>query len=131
VEDDERNHHNQPQPMNARKELLNHVYSQMAVFEASCLLVTLQCGISPSCKDLRRHVAALTELLYLAGKIPQSESPGHKSAVTQEIQEDLRVIKEIARRQMARLPRPPKTPANPTIRGARQHPNTQLTKTNE
>lgn len=79
------------------------VYERMAEFEASCLLVTLQCGISPLHKSLHRHVAALSELLHLAGKIPQSESPGHTSVVTPEIEEDLRAIRETAHRQMARL----------------------------
>jgi hypothetical protein len=77
-------------------------YEKLAVFEASCLLVTLQCGISPMHKSLHRHVAALSELLHLAGKIPQSESPGHTSVVTPEIEEDLRAIQETVHRQMVR-----------------------------
>jgi len=81
---------------------LSSIYESMAVFEASCLLVTLQCGISPMHKSLHRHVAALSELLHLAGKIPQSESPGHTSVVTPEIEEDLRAIQETVHRQMVR-----------------------------
>ena len=77
-------------------------YEKLAVFEASCLLVTLQCGISPFHKSLHRHVAALSELLHLAGKIPQSESLGHMSVVTPEIEEDLRAIQETVLRQMKR-----------------------------
>ena len=81
---------------------LSPIYDRLAIFEVSCLLVTLQCGISPTYKDPHRHVVALIELLRLSGKIPQYESLTHTSAVTPEISEDLREIKETARRQMER-----------------------------
>jgi len=69
-------------------------YSELAEYECTCLLLTLQSGMSPAHSNLETHLARLIVLLGLAGKISESEFLCSVLSKTPAIEEERRAIQE-------------------------------------
>lgn len=77
-------------------------YSEMAEYECTCLLLTLQSGKSPAYSNLERHLARLIVLLGLAGKISESEFLCSVLSKTPAIEEERRSIQETTQAHASR-----------------------------